>query len=233
MISYYSDTSVKIYIFSPFRDYIHSVLRWIESQPDALVFVILVVLYTLVSLPIAWGYIIINIATGKMKDQSLQSGSITVRLISCLFCFDSAALLMLNYWIWIQTSQTGGHAECSWSLYHKCNCWLCKQIWLNFNIVLFRLHVRHRQRDSCHSGHSDAWNLFCPSHHEAVSRSIHSKVSRPKGLASLTKESKEDGPICSKLCWKYATPSSTSFIWAKNIWKLISMLWGFELGLTK
>ena len=97
MISYYSDTSVKIYIFSPFRDYIHSVLRWIESQPDALVCVSLVVLYTLVSLPIAWGYIIINIATGKMKDQSLQSGSITVRLISCLFCFDSAALLMLNY----------------------------------------------------------------------------------------------------------------------------------------
>ena len=48
-----------------FRDYIHSVLRWIESQPDALVVVILVFLYTLVSLPIAWGYIIINIATGK------------------------------------------------------------------------------------------------------------------------------------------------------------------------
>ena len=40
-------------------------LRWIESQPDALVFVILVVLYTLVSLPIAWGYIIVNIATGN------------------------------------------------------------------------------------------------------------------------------------------------------------------------
>jgi protein maelstrom len=51
-----------------FRDYIHSVLRWIESQPDALVFVILIVLYTLVSLPIAWGYIIINIATGEESD---------------------------------------------------------------------------------------------------------------------------------------------------------------------
>ena len=53
-----------------FRDYIHSVLRWIESQPDALVFLILVFLYTLVSLPIAWGYIIINIATGRQPYQS-------------------------------------------------------------------------------------------------------------------------------------------------------------------
>jgi len=49
-----------------FRDYIHSVLRWVESQPDPLVFIILILLYTLVSLPFAWGYIVINIATGYL-----------------------------------------------------------------------------------------------------------------------------------------------------------------------
>ena len=44
--------------------YIHTILRWVESQPDPIVFSILVVLYILVSLPIAWGYIVINAATG-------------------------------------------------------------------------------------------------------------------------------------------------------------------------
>lgn len=41
-------------------------MRWVESQPDPLVFLILVGLYTLVSLPIAWGYIVINVATGYL-----------------------------------------------------------------------------------------------------------------------------------------------------------------------
>lgn len=49
-----------------FRDYIHSVLRWVESQPDPVAFLILVALYILVSLPLAWGYIVINIATGYL-----------------------------------------------------------------------------------------------------------------------------------------------------------------------
>ena len=51
---------------SYFRGYIHSILRWVESQPDPIVFSILVVLYILVSLPIAWGYIVINAATGYL-----------------------------------------------------------------------------------------------------------------------------------------------------------------------
>jgi protein maelstrom len=42
------------------------VLRWVEDQPDPIVFLILVGLYTWVSLPVAWGYIIINIATGYL-----------------------------------------------------------------------------------------------------------------------------------------------------------------------
>ncbi len=49
-----------------FRDYVHSVLRWVESQSNPLVFLILVGLYILVSLPFAWGYIVINIATGYL-----------------------------------------------------------------------------------------------------------------------------------------------------------------------
>ena len=52
--------------FLIFSDYIHSVLRWVESQSDPIVFLILVGLYILVSLPIAWGYIVINVATGYL-----------------------------------------------------------------------------------------------------------------------------------------------------------------------
>ena len=53
-------------IFNFYSDYIHSVLRWVENQSDPIVFLILVGLYILVSLPIAWGYIVINIATGYL-----------------------------------------------------------------------------------------------------------------------------------------------------------------------
>jgi len=68
-------------IFSSYfcRGYIHSILRWVESQPDPIVFSILVVLYILVSLPIAWGYIVINAATGYLYG--LQMG-ILVTFIS-------------------------------------------------------------------------------------------------------------------------------------------------------
>jgi len=60
-------------IFSSYicRDYIHSVLRWVESQPDPIVFLILVALYILVSLPIAWGYIVINAATGYLYGMQM------------------------------------------------------------------------------------------------------------------------------------------------------------------
>lgn len=61
----YDCASISMF-FSCFRDYIQAVLRWVESQPDTVVFCILVGLYTLVSLPLAWGYIIINIATGYL-----------------------------------------------------------------------------------------------------------------------------------------------------------------------
>ena len=68
-----------LYVFFYFRGYIHSILQWVESQPDPIVFSILVALYILVSLPIAWGYIVINAATGYLYG--LQMG-ILVTFIS-------------------------------------------------------------------------------------------------------------------------------------------------------
>ena len=63
----YEDVHAYLYTcISYFRGYIHSILQWVESQPDPIVFSILVALYILVSLPIAWGYIVINAATGKV-----------------------------------------------------------------------------------------------------------------------------------------------------------------------
>ena len=49
-----------------FRDYIQMLLAYVEHQNDLIVFLMLVFLYGLVSLPFAWGYLIINIATGYM-----------------------------------------------------------------------------------------------------------------------------------------------------------------------
>jgi len=48
------------------RDYIHAVLLWTEQQPPGLVLVIFVALFTLVSLPLAWGYIVVNLACGYL-----------------------------------------------------------------------------------------------------------------------------------------------------------------------
>ncbi len=48
------------------RDYIRWVLVAAEHQDDAVVILILVLLYAIVSMPFAWGYILINIATGYL-----------------------------------------------------------------------------------------------------------------------------------------------------------------------
>jgi len=47
-----------------FRDYIHAVLVWVEQEPPWLIVFIFTLLFTLVSLPLAWGYIVINMAAG-------------------------------------------------------------------------------------------------------------------------------------------------------------------------
>ena len=41
-------------------------LLWTELQPPATVLLIFVLLYTLVSLPVVWGYIVINLACGYL-----------------------------------------------------------------------------------------------------------------------------------------------------------------------
>jgi protein maelstrom len=47
-----------------YRDYVHAVLLWTEQEPTWVVTIIFAALFTLVSLPLAWGYIVINMAAG-------------------------------------------------------------------------------------------------------------------------------------------------------------------------
>ena len=54
------------------RDYIHAVLLWTEQQPPGLVLVIFVALFTLVSLPLAWGYIVVNLACGNSQNSIIS-----------------------------------------------------------------------------------------------------------------------------------------------------------------
>jgi len=49
-----------------FRDYVHAVLLWAEQEPPLIVIGIFTALFTLVSLPFAWGYIVINMAAGYL-----------------------------------------------------------------------------------------------------------------------------------------------------------------------
>lgn len=58
--------SLFIYSMYFMRDYIHAVLLWTELQPPYTVLTIFVMLYTLVSLPLVWGYIVVNLACGYL-----------------------------------------------------------------------------------------------------------------------------------------------------------------------
>lgn len=57
-------TSLLVCSMYLWRDYVHDLLLWTEHQPDYVVILIFLGLFTIVSLPFAWGYIIINIACG-------------------------------------------------------------------------------------------------------------------------------------------------------------------------
>jgi protein maelstrom len=55
-----------LYLMYLLKDYVHAVLLWAETQPPWAVIFILIALFTLVSLPLAWGYIVINLACGYL-----------------------------------------------------------------------------------------------------------------------------------------------------------------------
>jgi len=54
------------YLMYLLKDYVHAVLMWAESQPPWAVVFIFIALFTLVSLPLAWGYIVVNLACGYL-----------------------------------------------------------------------------------------------------------------------------------------------------------------------
>ena len=54
------------YLIYLLKDYVHDVLLWAENQPPWAVVFIFIALFTLVSLPLAWGYIVVNLACGYL-----------------------------------------------------------------------------------------------------------------------------------------------------------------------
>jgi len=54
---------ISMYIF---RDYLNVILVWAEQEPMWVVIIVFTLLFTLVSLPFAWGYIIVNMAAGYL-----------------------------------------------------------------------------------------------------------------------------------------------------------------------
>merc|ERR1712038_986481 len=58
--------SLFVYCMYFMRDYIHAVLLWTELQPPYAILAIFLGLYTLVSLPLVWGYIVVNLACGYL-----------------------------------------------------------------------------------------------------------------------------------------------------------------------
>jgi protein maelstrom len=48
------------------KDYLKSILLWIENQDSILIYLIFIILFTLVSFPFTWGYIFLNLACGYL-----------------------------------------------------------------------------------------------------------------------------------------------------------------------
>uniref|UniRef100_T1IHJ8 VTT domain-containing protein n=1 Tax=Strigamia maritima TaxID=126957 RepID=T1IHJ8_STRMM len=49
------------------REYVQTTLVWLESQEDWIVFALFILLFTLVSFPFTWGYILLNVACGYLQ----------------------------------------------------------------------------------------------------------------------------------------------------------------------
>lgn len=49
-----------------FRDYIYHVLLWVEKQDTWVTCIMFAALFTIVSLPLTWGYILLNLACGYL-----------------------------------------------------------------------------------------------------------------------------------------------------------------------
>ncbi len=58
--------SIMVFVVFEFRDTIYQVLLWIEQQDIWMTLVMFAALFTLVSLPLAWGYILLNLACGYL-----------------------------------------------------------------------------------------------------------------------------------------------------------------------
>lgn len=72
-----------------FKDYARGILFWIEKQNSWLVFIVLGVLFTIVSFPIVVGYLLLIIASGYLLG--LIHGLITV-----IFCVNLGIFIAHN-----------------------------------------------------------------------------------------------------------------------------------------
>lgn len=54
------------FIFFECKDYLKTVLLWIENQESIFIYFIFIILFTFVSFPFTWGYIFLNLACGYL-----------------------------------------------------------------------------------------------------------------------------------------------------------------------
>ena len=66
LVGFVTTCFLVFYLMYLLKDYVHAVLLWAENQPSLAVVFIFIALFTLVSLPLAWGYIVVNLACGYL-----------------------------------------------------------------------------------------------------------------------------------------------------------------------
>lgn len=88
------------------KDYVKYALLWLDKQEEWIVCVMFVILYTAVSFPMTWGYVLLNLACGY--HFGLIIGTI-VTIIAASVGIILAHIFMKHYFIGAITSKILGH----------------------------------------------------------------------------------------------------------------------------
>lgn len=88
------------------KDYVKYALLWLDNQEEWIVCVMFLILYTAVSFPMTWGYVLLNLACGY--HFGLVIGTV-VTIIAASVGIVLAHLFMKHYFIGAITSKLLGH----------------------------------------------------------------------------------------------------------------------------
>ena len=98
--------SFTLFVIFVGRHYVKSILLWVQAQPDPIGLVIFFLLFTVVSFPMIWGYLLLNVGIGYIYGvaQGLlivivcaTGGTLIAHIVLVRFCHNCLRTKIANY----------------------------------------------------------------------------------------------------------------------------------------